>query len=33
LHDLGIVIGNNAAITATNAGTVTLYVKSVTVAP
>ncbi len=33
LHDLGIVIGNNAAITATNAGTITLYVQSVTVAP
>jgi hypothetical protein len=33
LHDLGIVIGNNAAITATNAGTITLYVQSVAVAP
>jgi endoglucanase len=33
LHDLGIVIGNNAAITATNAGTITLYVQSVTVSP
>jgi hypothetical protein len=33
LHDLGIVIQNNAAITATNAGTVALYVQSVTVAP
>jgi hypothetical protein len=32
-HDLGIVIQNNAAITAANAGTVTLYVQSVTVAP
>jgi len=33
LHDIGIVIQNNAAITATNAGTITLYVQSVTVSP
>jgi hypothetical protein len=33
LHDLGIVIQNNTAITASNAGTITLYVQSVTVAP
>jgi hypothetical protein len=33
LHDIGIVIQNNVAITATNAGTITLYVQSVTVSP
>jgi hypothetical protein len=33
LHDIGIVIQNSVAITATNAGTVTLYVQSVTVSP
>jgi hypothetical protein len=33
LHDLGIVIQNSAATTNTNAGTVTLYVQSVAVAP
>ena len=33
LHDIGIVIQNSVAITAINAGTVTLYVQSVTVSP
>jgi hypothetical protein len=33
LHDIGIVIQNNVAITATNAGTITLYVQGVTVSP
>jgi hypothetical protein len=33
LHTLGVVIQNKEAITATNAGTIKLYVGSVTVAP
>jgi hypothetical protein len=33
LHDIGVVIQNKEAITATNAGTITLYVQSVTVSP